>query len=510
MRALSDVHLAKETESTTQAGIDVHLMVVDSWFGRKGHPFVSYDAVIIGSGPNGLAAAITLAQTGWRVLVIEAKATPGGGMRTLEVMLPGFRHDICAAIHPLGMASPFFRNLPLANYGLEWILSPVALAHPLDDGAAVAVTTSLEETAANLGVDDRAWRLLFQPLVDRWQDALDDLLAPLHFPRHPLLLAGYALPLAAPATLLARTLFRGERARAVFAGMAGHSVLPLDRPPTAAFGLLLTMLAQTVGWPVARGGSQAIADALVRYAQSLGVELVCGWEVTDIAELPPARAYLFDTAPKGLLRIAGDRLPPGYRRQLERFRYNPGVFKVDWALDGPIPWTAAACRQSATVHVGGTMGEIAAAERAVWRGEHPVRPFVLLAQQSLFDPTRAPGKQVAWAYCHVPNGSTVDMTAAIEAQVERFAPGFRERILARETRHAAAMEVYNANYVGGDINGGVQDLFQHFTRPSLSLTPYRTPAKGIYLCSSSTPPGGGVHGMCGYYAAQTVLRDWRG
>jgi phytoene dehydrogenase-like protein len=292
--------------------------------------------------------------------------------------------------------------------------------------------------------------------------------------------------------------------------MAGHSVLPLERPPTAAFGLLLTLLAQTVGWPVAQGGSQAIADALVHYAQALGVELVCGWEVTNLAELPPARAYLFDTAPKGVLRIAGDRLPPGYRRQLERFRYNPGVFKVDWALDGPIPWTAADCHQAATVHIGGTLEEIAAAERAVWRGEHPARPFVLLAQQSLFDPTRAPaGKQVAWAYCHVPNSSTVDMTAAIEAQVERFAPGFRQRILARATRHAVAMEEYNPNYVGGDINGGVQDLLQHFTRPSLSLTPYRTPASGIYLCSSSTPPGGGVHGMCGYYAAQTVLRDWR-
>ncbi len=472
---------------------------------------MSYDAVIIGSGPNGLVAAITLARAGGRVLVVEAKATPGGGMRTLEVTLPGFRHDICSAIHPLGIASPFFRTLPLADFGLEWIQPPVALAHPLDDGRTVAVTRSLEATAAELGDDARAWSWLFQPLVERWEDALDDLLAPLRLPRHPLLLARYALPLAAPAALLARTLFREERARAVFAGMAGHSVLPLERPPTAAFGLLLTLLAQTVGWPVAKGGSQAIADALVRYAQTLGVELVCGWEVTDIAELPPARAYLFDTAPKSLLRIAGDRLPPGYRRQLERFRYNPGVFKVDWALDGPIPWRAATCRQAATVHVGGTLDEIAASERAVWRGEHPARPFVLLAQQSLFDPTRAPaGKQVAWAYCHVPNGSTVDMTDAIERQVERFAPGFRERILARATRHARAMEMYNPNYVGGDINGGVQDLFQHFTRPGLSLTPYRTPARGIYLCSSSTPPGGGVHGMCGYYAVQTVLRDWQG
>jgi len=470
---------------------------------------VSYDAVVIGSGPNGLAAAITLARAGARVLVVEAKATPGGGMRTQEITLPGFRHDICAAIHPLGLASPFFRNLSLAGYGVEWILPPVSLAHPLDDGRAVAVTRGLDETAAGLGRDAAMWRRLFGPLTDHWQAAIDDLLAPFHIPRHPLLFGAYALPLAAPAALLAQTLFREDRARAVFAGMAGHSILPLEASPTAAVGLLLTMLAQSVGWPVAKGGSQAIADALVRYLQGLGGDVVCGWEVADLAELPRARAYLFDTAPKGLLQIAGDRLPAGYRRQLARFRYNPGVFKVDWALDGPIPWTAEACHHSATVHIGGTLQEIAAAERAVWRGEHAARPFVLLAQQSLFDATRAPaGKQTAWAYCHVPNGSTVDMTDAIERQVERFAPGFRVRILARSTRHAAAMEAYNPNYVGGDINGGVQDLLQHFTRPSLSLTPYRTPAKGIYICSSSTPPGGGVHGMCGYYAAQVVLREW--
>jgi len=470
---------------------------------------VSYDAVVIGSGPNGLAAAITLARAGARVLVVEAKATPGGGMRTQEITLPGFRHDICAAIHPLGLASPFFRDLSLAGYGPEWILPPVSLAHPLDDGRAVAVTRALDETAAGLGRDAAMWRRLFGPLTDHWQAAIDDLLAPFHIPRHPLLFGAYALPLAAPASLLARTLFREERARAVFAGMAGHSILPLEASPTAAVGLLLTMLAQSVGWPVAKGGSQAIADALVRYLQGLGGDVICGWEVADLAELPRARAYLFDTAPKGLLQIAGDRLPAGYRRQLARFRYNPGIFKVDWALDGPIPWTAEACHRAATVHVGGTLQEIAAAERAVWRGEHAARPFVLLAQQSLFDATRAPaGKHTAWAYCHVPNGSTVDMTDAIERQVERFAPGFRERILARSTRHAAAMEAYNPNYVGGDINGGVQDLLQHFTRPSLSLTPYRTPAKDIYICSSSTPPGGGVHGMCGYYAAQAVLREW--
>jgi phytoene dehydrogenase-like protein len=471
---------------------------------------MSYDAVVIGSGPNGLAAAITLAQAGQRVLVVEAKATPGGGMRTQELTLPGFRHDICAAIHPLGLASPFFRSMPLARYGLEWITPPVSLAHPLDGGRAVAVTRALDETAAGLGVDEGAWRWLFGRLVKQWDAAIDDLLAPLHFPRHPLLYALYSPALVAPAAHLARAIFRGEAARAVFAGMAGHSILPLESSPTAAIGLLLSLLAQTVGWPVAKGGSQAIADALVRYAQALGVEIVCGWEVRKLAEAPPARVYLFDTSPKGLLQIAGDRLPAGYRRQLERFRYNPGVFKIDWALDAPILWTAEACHHSATVHIGGSLDEIAAAERAVWRGEHPARPFVLLAQQSLFDPTRAPaGKQVAWAYCHVPHGSTVDMTAAIEQQVERFAPGFRARILARATRHAQAMEEYNPNYVGGDINGGVQDLFQHFTRPNLSLTPYRTPAPGLYLCSSSTPPGGGVHGLCGFYAAQVVLRDWR-
>jgi phytoene dehydrogenase-like protein len=469
---------------------------------------MSYDAVVVGAGPNGLAAAITLAQAGLAVLVVEAAATPGGGTRTQEITLPGFRHDLCSAIHPLGLASPFLRSLPLSEYGLEWILPPVSLAHPLDDGTAVAVTRALDETAAGLGEDAPRWRWLFGELVARWPEIIDDLLAPFHIPRHPLLFGAYAPLLAAPATWLAKTLFRDVRARAIIAGMAGHSVLPLERPPTGAVGLMLTMLAQTVGWPVARSGSQAIADALVRHLQRLGGDLVCGWEVTDFAELPPARAYLFDTAPKGLLQIAGARLPASYRRQLERFRYNPGVFKIDWALHEPIPWRAAVCRQAATLHLGGVLDEIAAAERAVWRGEHPARPYVLLAQQSLFDPTRSPtGKHTAWAYCHVPNGSTVDMTAAIERQVERFASGFGDCILARATRHAVAMELYNPNYVGGDINGGVQDLLQHFARPTFSLTPYRTPAKGIYLCSSSTPPGGGVHGMCGYYAAQTALRD---
>ncbi len=471
---------------------------------------MGYAAVVVGSGPNGLAAAITLARSGHRVLVVEAQATPGGGLRTQELTLPGFKHDVCAAIHPLALASPFLRSLPLAELGVRWAIPPVSLAHPLDDGTAVTVTRSLAATAAGLGVDEQVWRWLFGPLVEQWEALLEDLLAPLHFPSHPWLLAPYALPLAAPAAGLARLLLRGERARALLAGMAGHSLLPLERAPTAAVGLLLSTLAQTVGWPVAIGGSQEIADALVRYLRQLGGEVVCGWEVADLGELPPARAYMLDTSPRGLLRLAGDRLPPRYRRQLERFRYNPGVFKIDWALEGPIPWQAPGCWQSATLHLGGTLAEIAAAERAVWRGEHPDRPFVLLAQQSHFDPTRAPaGRQVAWAYCHVPHGSTADRTAAVEAQVERFAPGFRRLILARSTRTAAEMQAYNPNYVGGDINGGVQDLWQHFARPLLSLAPYRTPTPGLYLCSSSTPPGGGVHGMCGYAAAQVLLADWR-
>jgi phytoene dehydrogenase-like protein len=372
----------------------------------------------------------------------------------------------------------------------------------------VVATRSVAETAAGLGRDAATYRRLFGPIVEQWQAAVEDLVAPLHFPRHPLLFGVYALPCLSPATLLARTFFREERARALFAGMAGHSVLPLTQSPTGAFGLLLTMLAHAVGWPVARGGSQSIVDALAAYLRTIGGDLVCGWDVETLAELPAARAYLFDTAPKGLLRIAGDRLPAGYRRQLARYRYNPGVFKVDWALDGPIPWRAAECAQSATVHLGGTLAEITASEEAVWQGRHPERPYVLLAQQSLFDASRAPaGQQVAWAYCHVPNGSVADVTPLIERQVERFAPGFRDRILARATRNAAEMERYNPNYVGGDINAGVQDLLQQFTRPTLSLTPYRTPAPGVYLCSSATPPGGGVHGLCGHFAAQTVLKD---
>ena len=490
---------------------------------------MTYDAIIVGAGPNGLAAAITLARAGRSVRVLEAKETVGGGSRSAELTLPGFVHDVCSAIHPLALTSPFFNTLPLADYGVEWIHPPASLAHPLDDGTAVVVERSIENplqgveaTSETLGRDAAAYRALLGPLVADWEKIKLDLLGPLPLPpRHPIALVRFGLGAIWPARTLAKTLFKGERARAVFAGMAGHSMLPLDQPMTAAFGLILTVTAHAVGWPMARGGSQKIADALACYLHSLGGEIVTGQLVESIDDLPPAKAVLFDVTPRQLLSIAGHRLPSGYRRQLERYRYGPGVFKVDWALDGPIPWKAVECARAATVHLGGTLDEIAASERAVWRGEPPERPYVLLAQHTLFDPTRAPeGKHTAWAYCHVPNGSTFDMTARIENQIERFAPGFRDRILARSARSAPDMERYNPNYIGGDINGGVQDFWQLYTRPAPRLVPYSIPTrrdvpppKGdlrperLYLCSSSTPPGGGVHGMCGYFAARAALHD---
>ncbi|MEZ4767892.1 MAG: NAD(P)/FAD-dependent oxidoreductase [Caldilineales bacterium] len=471
-----------------------------------------YDAVVVGSGPNGLAAAITLAQAGCSVLVIEGKETVGGGLRSQELTLPGFIHDPCSAVHPLGMASPFFRSLPLERFGLRWIQPDAPLAHPLDTGeaGAVLVERSLDATAARLGVDADRYRLLMEPLVESWEDLLGDILGPLRVPRHPLLYARFGASAVLPASALARNLFKAERARALLAGLACHSIIPLERPLSAAFGVTLGLLAHGVGWPIPAGGSQQVTDALVGYLRSLGGDLVTGWTVQRLAELPAADAYVFDITPRQLLQIAGERLPSGYIRQLRHFRYGPGVFKLDLALDGPIPWTDPNCARAGTVHVGGTLAEIAAGERAVWQGQHPQHPFVLLAQQSLFDPSRAPaGKHTVWTYCHVPSGSTVDMTERIEAQIERFAPGFRERILARHTRSAAAMEAYNPNYIGGDINAGVQDLRQQFTRPAIRPVPYTTPDPQIYLCSSSTPPGGGVHGMCGYWAAQAALRRIR-
>lgn len=468
---------------------------------------MSYDAVIVGAGPNGLAAGITLARAGKSVLVLEAKDTIGGGTRSANLTLPGFCHDVCSALHPLGVASPFFRNLPLAQYGLEWIFPPACLAHPLDDGTAVLVEGTVEKTAANLGLDEAAYRRLMRPLVADWQGLLGDLLGPLRLPRHPLLMARFGLAGLLPAVALARVAFRSERTRAVLAGMASHAMMPLTRPATAAFGLVLALVAHAIGWPMARGGSQRIADALGAHLRSLRGQIVTGHPVRSMTDLPDARAILFDTSPRQLVQIAGEQLPAGYRRALSHYRYGPGVFKADYALDGPIPWRATECLRAGTVHVGGTMEEIAAAEAAPWQGKHPEQPLVLVAQQSLFDPARAPeGKHTVWAYCHVPNGSTEDMTDRLEAQIERFAPGFRDRILARRTLTAASMEIYNPNYVGGDINAGVQDLRQLFTRPVARLNPYATPVQGLYLCSSSTPPGGGVHGLCGHYAARAALR----
>jgi phytoene dehydrogenase-like protein len=469
----------------------------------------AYDAIVVGSGPNGLAAAITLARAGLAVLVLEANDTLGGGARTAELTLPGYRHDICSAIHPLGVSSPFFRELPLAEHGLAWIQPPTPLAHPLDDGTAVLLERSVQTTSQGLGSDAAAYQKLMAPFVANWDSLAKDVLGPLPVPpRHPFLLARFGLRALHSARGLAERVFKGERARALFGGMAAHSTMPLERAPTAAFGLLLGITGHAVGWPMARGGSQQIVEALACHLRSLGGEVITGQRVDSLDELPPARAVMCNVTPRQLLRITGDRLPNRYRRTLISYRYGPGVFKVDFALDGPIPWRAAECAHAATVHVGATLEEVALAERGVWRGEHPERPFVLLAQQSLFDPTRAPeGKHTAWAYCHVPPGSTVDMAERIEAQIGRFAPGFRDRILARSTKSAVDMERHNPNYVGGDINGGVQDLWQHFTRPTFRLVPYSTPVKGVYLCSSSTPPGGGAHGMCGYFAARAALRD---
>jgi phytoene dehydrogenase-like protein len=467
-----------------------------------------YDAVIVGAGPNGLAAAITLARRGLGVLVVEAAATVGGGTRTKELTRPGFRHDVCAAVHPLGLASPFFQTVPLARYGVEWIQPPAPLAHPLDDGTAVVLERSVAATAAGLGRDGAAYRRLMAPLARDGAAIIAGILGPLRLVPRPLALARFGLPALLSARLLAASLFRDAPAQTLFAGMAAHGMLPLEAPPSASFGLVLGLLGHAVGWPLPRGGSQRIADALAAYLCALGGKIVTGERVASLAQLPPARAVLCDVTPRQLLQIAGERLPVGYRRRLGRFRYGPGVFKIDWALEGPIPWRAPECGRAATVHVGGTLAEVAAGERMVAQGRHPDRPYVLLVQPSLFDPTRAPaGGHTAWAYCHVPHGSEVDMTERIEAQIERFAPGFRDRILGRHVMGPRAMECYNPNYVGGDINGGRADLRQLFTRPTPSLNPYATPVQGLYLCSSSTPPGGGVHGMCGYWAAQAALRD---
>jgi phytoene dehydrogenase-like protein len=463
--------------------------------------------VVVGAGPNGLVAAATLAIAGWRVLLLEAGPMVGGGTRSEPLTLPGFVHDVCSAIHPLGAASPAMRSLPLAEHGLEWIHPDMPLAHPLDGGRVARLERAVDTTAAGLGVDARTYSRLVRPFVDSSAALTDGLMSPLDLPpRHPLLLARYGAVGVLPAALVARR-FRTDEGAAMFSGLAAHAILSLQSPLTAGFGLFLGVLAHAFGWPMAKGGSMAIADALAAIVRAHGGTIVCDHRVNSLRDLPPARATLLDLTPRQVLAVDDGRLPARYRRSLARYRYGPGVFKIDWALDGPVPWTNPAAARAATVHVAGTAAEITAYEAGVQRGRIGDRPFTLFVQPSSFDPSRAPaGKHVGWAYCHVPNGSTVEMTDAIERQIERFAPGFRDQVLARHTMGPAAMEAHDANYVGGDINGGKSDLRQFFVRPHLSLHPTATPVRGLYLCSSSTPPGGGVHGMCGWNAARLVLR----
>jgi len=466
-----------------------------------------YDAVVVGSGPNGLAAAIVMQQQGLQVLLIEGKDAIGGGMRTAELTLPGFKHDICSAIHPMAAGSPFFKTLPLQRYGLEWLQPDVDAAHPLDDGTAAVLTRSVEQTARSLGIDGQTYTNLLKPIVRDWPLLAPDLLGPLSFPKHPLKLAGFGLSAIQPSTMLARK-FKTTAGRALLAGMAAHSIQPLTNIATSAIALVLMANGHLGGWVIPKGGSQSIADALARYFRSLGGHIQTGTYVSTLHQLPSARAVLFDVTPKQLLQIAGHKFSSVYKCQLKRYRYGDGVFKMDWALDAPIPFTADACRRAGTVHIGGTLEEIAAGEQASANGKHADKPYVLLAQQSIFDATRAPAsKHTAWAYCHVPNGSKKDMTAIIESQIERFAPGFKERILAKHTFNTEQLQEHNPNYIGGDINGGIIDIGQLFTRPALRISPYKTSAKGIYICSSSTPPGGGVHGMSGYHSAKKALSE---
>ncbi|MCU1459103.1 MAG: dependent oxidoreductase [Actinomycetia bacterium] len=463
-------------------------------------------ATVVGSGPNGLLAAITLARAGLDVTVFEAAPQLGGGLRTEPLTLDGFVHDVCSAVHPLALASPAFADLDLEGRGVHWCSPEVALAHPLDGGIAAYVVRSVDRTAENLGADASAYRKLMTPLVEHGDAVVDGMLSALQIPRAPVTLARFGLSAIRSARGLARSRFVTPAARAMFGGIAAHAMLPLTDVGTAGYGLFLGLLAHHVGWPVVEGGSQVLADSLVAVLEEHGGKVVTDHEVTSLAELPPSRAVVLDLTPRQILRVADGELPHRYARSLRRFRYGPGVFKIDWALDGPVPWSAPEACRTATVHLGGTLEEMVLSESESNAGRLAERPYVLFVQPTVVDPTRAPtGKHVAWAYCHVPNGSTADRTDAIEAQVERFAPGFRDLVLARSVMNSADVERHNANYVGGDINGGAGDIRQLFTRPVVSPHPWVTPRPGLYICSSSTPPGGGVHGMCGLHAARAVL-----
>ena len=466
----------------------------------------AYDAVVVGSGPNGLVAAVTIARAGHRVLVVEAQAAPGGGSRSAELTEPGFIHDVCSAIQPLGIGSEAFRSLPLEQHGLRWIQPDAPAAHPLDDHT-VMLERSVADTAAGLGEDGHAWKRLFGPFERDGLELVDGVMSALRVPRHPIRMARFGVTAMRSAEHVARSRLRGDGAAALFGGIAAHSIMPLDRAFTAGVGLFLGGLAHAVGWPMAEGGSQAITDALVAELRANGGEVECDRRIANLDELPPSTVVLADVSPAHLAGMAGPRLSKRVRRAYHRFRHGPGVFKVDYALSEPVPWRDPATARAATVHLGGTFAEIAAGEAAVWRGEHPERPFVLTAQQCQWDPSRAPaGKHTFWTYCHVPAGSTVDMTDAIERQIERYAPGFRDTVIARHRTGCATFEAANANLVGGDISGGVTDVRQLFMRPRRSLRPWTTGARGLYLCSASTPPGAGVHGMCGLHAARLALR----
>lgn len=465
-----------------------------------------YDAVVVGAGPNGLAAAAVLARAGLSTLVLEAAAKPGGGTRTDELTLPGFRHDVCSSVHPLALASPIFRELRLERHGLAWAEPAAPLVHVLEDGTAVHLERSIAATAEQLGPDAGAYRALMEPLVESFDALIPMILGPLRMPARPLVLARFGLRALRSMRGLAFDSFAGEASGALLAGIAAHAMVRLESAATSAFALVLAAAGHAVGWPVARGGSQAIADALARCITEAGGEIVVDHRVERLEELPLAHAYVLDVTPKQVLAMGGDRLPRHYRRGLERFRYGPGVFKMDWALREPIPWRDPAIARAATVHLSGSLDDVAASEAAVHAGQLSSCPFVIVVQPSLFDLTRAPaGRHTAWAYCHVPHGSAVDASRVIEAHIERFAPGFRDVVIGRSAMNARDVERYDANYVGGDINGGISDLGQLFFRPVLRADPYATPLPNLFLCSSSTPPGGGVHGMCGYWAARRVL-----
>ncbi len=463
---------------------------------------MNFDTVIIGSGPNGLAAGIRLAQQGYSVKIFEKADSIGGGTRTQELTLPGFHHDVCSAIHPLAKASPFLKSLPLEEYGLEWIQPDVPVAHPLDDQPAGALFRSLDETVDHFKKDGPAYRRTVEPFIDSWDDLLPDLLAPFSLlPAHPFKMARFGLLGLRSADAFAKR-FNTTKARAVFAGVAAHSILPFHIPATASLAMVLGISAHSIGWPYPRGGSHNITKAMATYFESLGGKIETNAEIRSLDELPESSAIFFNTTPKQILEMASDKLPSSYAEKLRKYEYGCGVFKIDLALSEPIPWKDEVCRKAGTVHLGGTFEEIANSEEATADGHHPKKPFVLVAQQSLFDDTRAPdGKHTGWAYCHVPNGSTKDMTEPILNQIERFAPGFRDCIIGRHTMNTEALQAYNPNYIGGDIIGGKQDITQHFTRPAGLFDPYHIPKTNMYICSSSTPPGGGVHGMCGYHAA---------